>query len=214
LRPGDGRSPVGRVVDPDTLGADGAEVRDLGPKPGFFELRAGDVFAYSFQGGGGYGDPLDRVPEDVARDVAAGLVSRAAAERLYGVVIDGDGVPDPTATQVRRVLVRTERLDGSPPARPAGAEGDAAVDGLRIGDHLVIEPGGRAACRCGESLGSAADWKAGAVRRVVDSARHGEGLRLHPELELREYVCGGCGALLESEVARVGAADLVSLQLG
>lgn len=39
-------------------------------------------------GGGGYGDPLDRAIEQVAADVADGLVSPDAARREYGVVID------------------------------------------------------------------------------------------------------------------------------
>ena len=39
-------------------------------------------------GGGGYGDPLDRTVEQVAADVADGLVSPDAARRDYGVVID------------------------------------------------------------------------------------------------------------------------------
>ena len=38
-------------------------------------------------GGGGYGDPLTREPERVLADVVQGYVSRAAAERDYGVVI-------------------------------------------------------------------------------------------------------------------------------
>ncbi len=45
-------------------------------------------------GGGGWGDPRDRAPEVVARDVAQGLVSRAAARRDYGVAIDEEGAVD------------------------------------------------------------------------------------------------------------------------
>lgn len=41
-------------------------------------------------GGGGYFDPLERDPEAVRRDVLDGLVSLAAAERDYGVVLDPD----------------------------------------------------------------------------------------------------------------------------
>jgi N-methylhydantoinase B/oxoprolinase/acetone carboxylase alpha subunit len=39
-------------------------------------------------GGGGYGDPADRDPEAVKRDVEAGLVSREAARETYGVAIE------------------------------------------------------------------------------------------------------------------------------
>lgn len=42
-------------------------------------------------GGGGWGDPLERDPQEVLADVRAGYVSREAAERDYAVVIAGDG---------------------------------------------------------------------------------------------------------------------------
>ena len=48
--------------------------RDIGAKPGSFHIGRGDVLAYTFQGGGGYGDPLRRDPQRVARDVATDFV--------------------------------------------------------------------------------------------------------------------------------------------
>jgi N-methylhydantoinase B len=39
-------------------------------------------------GGGGFGDPLERNAELVARDVADGMVSMQAAARDYGVIVD------------------------------------------------------------------------------------------------------------------------------
>jgi len=39
-------------------------------------------------GGGGFGDPLDRPTEEVARDVRDGLVSADAAKKDYGVILD------------------------------------------------------------------------------------------------------------------------------
>ena len=48
----------------------------------------GDVVRWVLPGGGGWGDPLERDPERVLRDVRNELVSPAAAERDYGVVID------------------------------------------------------------------------------------------------------------------------------
>jgi N-methylhydantoinase B len=210
LRQSDGQTPVGRVTGPESIGADGAEVRALGSKPGFFALETGDVFAYSFQGGGGYGDPLERATEAVLDDVAAGVVSRAAAERLYGVVLDMDGI-DRAATQSRRDAIRARRLGGEAPARPVYTA--EPPPGRNIGDHLVAMADGTVSCRCGERLGSLVDWKAGAVRRIAAPSDHGTILALHQELELREHACPGCGSLLESEVARIGAPDLVSIEL-
>ena len=61
--------------------------------------------------GGGYGDPLEREPQVVLRDVEDGIVSRQEARDIYGVVIDGD---DPAlnfaATERSRADLRKERL--------------------------------------------------------------------------------------------------------
>src|SRR5690606_35111945 len=62
----DGRSPVGRISGVDDLAAWPGATEDFGAKPGFFGIARGDVIAYSFQGGGGFGDPLDRDPQLVA----------------------------------------------------------------------------------------------------------------------------------------------------
>ena len=51
-------------------------------------LKRGDRLVIRTPGGGGYGDPLERPPEMVLRDVSNGLVSVQAAEESYGVVID------------------------------------------------------------------------------------------------------------------------------
>jgi N-methylhydantoinase B len=51
------------------------------------EFWPGDVISYLADGGGGYGDPFTREPERVRDDVIDGYVSRAAAEREYGVVL-------------------------------------------------------------------------------------------------------------------------------
>ena len=56
----------------------------------------------SSPGGGGWGDPLDRDPVAVVRDVRDGVVSERAASRLYGVIIDDVGDLDETATRELR----------------------------------------------------------------------------------------------------------------
>ncbi|MBV8242491.1 MAG: hydantoinase B/oxoprolinase family protein [Hyphomicrobiales bacterium] len=70
-----------------------------------YPLRAGDIFRLDTPGGGGHGDPLTRDAERVLADVREGLVSREAAERDYGVVLEPAAhswVIDRTATQARR----------------------------------------------------------------------------------------------------------------
>ncbi len=52
-------------------------------------LRRGDVVRTMTGGGGGFGDPRERDPERVRRDVRDGHVTPAAAWMVYGVEIEG-----------------------------------------------------------------------------------------------------------------------------
>src|SRR5690606_18488535 len=51
-------------------------------------VKPGDSFTRPSAGGGGYGDPLDRTPEEVLEDVIDGYVSVERARLDYGVVIE------------------------------------------------------------------------------------------------------------------------------
>ena len=51
-------------------------------------IRKGDVFRHVLAGGGGWGDPLERDPQAVLRDVRNELLSTTRAEADYGVVVD------------------------------------------------------------------------------------------------------------------------------
>ena len=55
------------------------------------QLQPGDCIRVSTPGGGGYGDPRQRDPAKVARDIARGYYSREEAERLFGVRFGADG---------------------------------------------------------------------------------------------------------------------------
>jgi N-methylhydantoinase B len=48
------------------------------------EMRAGERFILQSAGGGGYGNPADRKPAAIARDIAEGYVTEAAAVSDYG----------------------------------------------------------------------------------------------------------------------------------
>ena len=52
------------------------------------KIEEGDIFVVRTPGGGGYGNPLERTPELVHRDVLDGLISLESAEKEYGVVIN------------------------------------------------------------------------------------------------------------------------------
>ena len=53
-------------------------------------------------GGGGYGEPFNREAERVAHDVSDGWITRDRALLTYGVVVDGRGRVDETATRDAR----------------------------------------------------------------------------------------------------------------
>jgi N-methylhydantoinase B len=51
-------------------------------------LNPGDTVTFYGTGGGGYGNPLERDPEAVQKDVIQGVISLDAAEEDYGVILD------------------------------------------------------------------------------------------------------------------------------
>ena len=65
-------------------------------------IPAGDLLYWETPGGGGFGEPRERDPVAVVRDVRLGLVSPQAAKETYGVVLTGDGDLDEAATAARR----------------------------------------------------------------------------------------------------------------
>ncbi len=74
-------------------------------------IPAGDVLSFETPGGAGYGDPLEREPAAVARDVRLGLVSENSARQDYGVVLGPDGVVDDESTSACRSELRKKRTE-------------------------------------------------------------------------------------------------------
>ncbi|GAA1738311.1 hydantoinase B/oxoprolinase family protein [Luedemannella helvata] len=73
-------------------------------------VRAGDVLHFITWGGGGWGDPLERDPEQVRHDVERGLVTVEGA-RQYGVVLDAAGVVDLNRTRALRAELAATRAE-------------------------------------------------------------------------------------------------------
>lgn len=88
------------LLNPGTAGE-----HDIG-KIDILVLQPGDRLQIGTQGGGGFGDPLDRPAAQVAADVRDGYVSAGAARALYGVVLDDEGAADAAATARRRAELR------------------------------------------------------------------------------------------------------------
>lgn len=203
----DGASPIGRISGVDDLESWPGEIEAYGAKPGFFDIARGDVIAYSFQGGGGFGDPLDREPAAVLSDVRDGFVSESAASQIYGVILR-DGEVDAERTTARRSELRARRVPGA----VESADHETPADAVWLTPD-VYQSADEVRTRAGALLGTPADWVSGTVQRVVDPAEHGPYIVLHEDLELREYLCPVSGRLLWSAVARKGAPHLVPVEL-
>jgi N-methylhydantoinase B len=83
----------------------------LGNKVEDVTVKAGDQLHFITWGGGGWGDPLDRDPSLVGKEIREGLVTPTGA-RDYGVVVDAAGIVDDAATTALREQMRASR----PPA--------------------------------------------------------------------------------------------------
>jgi N-methylhydantoinase B len=91
---------------------------DLGGLVDGEPVRAEEIVRVVTTGGGGWGDPLEREPELVQRDVIEGKVSSAAARTDYGVVlqpIGGDSFTvDTKATAALRENLKAQRTGTLP----------------------------------------------------------------------------------------------------
>ena len=73
-------------------------------------IGAGDVFGRATAGGGGMGDPLEREPEAVIRDVEDDYVTLERAKKDYGVVLDVIDV-DLAKYEVNREATKAARAE-------------------------------------------------------------------------------------------------------
>jgi len=181
-----------------------------------------DVYEVAFAAGAGYGDPLERDPEAVRKDVYLEDISPRAAREILGVVLTGEGetlrVNAAATADVRRRAL-TERL-GREPKPYAGP----SLRVLRqITEHLnLVERDGQpwlGCSRCGQPLGPARDnYKSHCHRsdRPILAANTliGEPQRFIDDgVQFRQFCCPACGLVIENEVCRDRDALLHDVEL-
>ena len=176
----------------------------FGPKPGLMTITNRDVFAVSWQGGGGYGDPLARDVSDVERDVGSGALSEEAARAIYGVVFAGARA-DHVATRALRRQIAIERVGSfdddrarrceAAPVAHIGPSLGVAWDGR--GAH-VVSPAGYILCT-GHTR-----WRDGAISRISDQPHEAHQIRLHDGLAVTTYYCPASGLLLDVSIHERG----------
>jgi N-methylhydantoinase B len=110
--------------------------RDLGGLVDGEPVVAGQVVRVVTTGGGGWGDPLEREPDRVARDVIDGTVSPGAARNEYGVVLTESAAAeecevDAARTVTLRDALRARRANAPLPMIDRGEGYDAMLRARR-----------------------------------------------------------------------------------
>jgi N-methylhydantoinase B len=94
------------------------KAHDLGGLVDGEPVLAGQIVRVVTTGGGGWGDPIEREPELVQRDVIEGKVSPAAARDEYGVVLTAADGGDPTINVAATTALRDELKAARAAKRP------------------------------------------------------------------------------------------------
>jgi N-methylhydantoinase B len=183
-----------------------AEILDPDPKSAN-ALERGDVVMNVYTGGGGMGDPIERDPQLVLADVAAGLVSVDEASSTYGVELVASGAGhqlDDDATAHRRLEERRRRLGGATP-RPTDVQAD---DGERFTSSLRLRQGRIGCASCGELLTSIREnVKDALIREERDIVTQWPTAARYPganRFVFRRFYCPGCGRQIDTEVNLAG----------
>jgi N-methylhydantoinase B len=187
------------------------------PKTANIRMLESDVMVQSVSSGGGYGDPIRRDPDLVAKDVSSRVISAEQAAQIYGVIVH-DGAANASATEKRRQEIRAERIRrASPPQQPLMPQ--PVPNGIPL-KHLhdvaeelelvAIGPERYIACKdCGHFICAGnGNYKIGAAR--INGSLMEIDAELFPDpaaefdvpIVYREYLCPNCGVLLENELVR------------
>jgi N-methylhydantoinase B len=157
-----------------------------------FAMARGDVLYMRVASGGGYGDPQQRIPEQVRKDVMNGVVSRQTAREVYGVALTGaDLTVDLDATRALR--------EHSPPQgalmsrRPYRENLEIRTD--TDGPSVCCTNCAHVLCRLDQ------DWRTAAKRTRFAPAKAGPLFgHLNGRYVFEKIYCPLCGAVFNSEM--------------
>ena len=209
---------------PQDFGAIAGTEQEIEAKGPMLMMGADGVWEWTGASGVGYGDPLSREPALVAADVASGALDAGAADRVYGVVLSGDGTPDEQATEDRRAALLAARLAAAtPPARSGLDLADDAPIQVLAGELAVQVDDDRPVTFVSAAgrrvLGSIDEnYKDGCavlerpLPKVAEEYRTRDG-RAGAGMRYREYLCPVTGYRIDSEVVRAGDTQLHDIRL-
>lgn len=176
-------------------------------------LDKGDAYRTICNGGGGYGDALERDYKLVSEDVINGRVTKEAAEKYYGVKCDDKGNVDIELSDKLRKDMYRQRLDKAIKPETQLDNVTLKEEKYRIQESVVCGTGSddkaHVFCKCGQNLGLV---KEGYLKNLayVDAPFKEAGKNTDPynlgkgEFFIRMRYCPHCGAEICSEILRVG----------
>jgi len=108
-----------------------------------FPMRRGEAIRHCTAGGGGWGNPLERLPEKVLEDVVDEKVSIEKARELYGVVIRPEDIlVDEEATlELRRSMATVAERSADHPGNGASRNSSIVIDGTQGNSSQLENPG-------------------------------------------------------------------------
>ena len=173
-----------------------------------------DVYFLQWQGGGGYGDPLNRDPDAVALDHREGRVTDGGASGHYGVVLDNDSNIDLDATRELREQIRQQRRERSSYSTDAPALVLDVTAGRRLNDNLIeVDVDGLqciACSACGRQLADEGSTTLDVAKYEGPSTDAGPQISTAPDnyvdapVVFRQLCCPGCGTAIYSGVVPAG----------
>lgn len=183
---------------------DGGKWERFGPKPGLMPMTNRDVFSVIWQGGGGWGDPLDRETSAVANDVLAGAVSPETAREIYGVIVTNGAVDDGATERQREAILkaRVSNFDTDPAKKSASQPIASLSEGLFV---VQDERGTHVTSRVGYILATGnTAWRQGAKSVTFEKLPERYRIDLHADLCCTVHYCPASGAQLAVDFHRKG----------
>ena len=164
-----------------------------------------DVYAVRWSGGGGFGDPFDRAPEDIEDDLESLAITENSAETLYGAILGKDGHVDIERTREHRAKIRKSRVTE---IKKSNRKGQLLSENSHSINIMRDDAGTYWACaKCDFELGDISEnYKEHCVTEnqsiAVSNPLIGEEARfIDNAVEFRQFYCCQCGCLLDNEIA-------------
>lgn len=187
----------------------GGKLEDL-PAKSTFMMKFGDVVNNVVQNPGGYGDPVTRPYDLIARDVKDGRCKADVALKVYGAVVDKAGEVDVAASDKLRKEIRAKRLADS----KAGADmfkkpvkTDPKAIRSMWGTSIGITDKEHVCClHCQSEIGRLnGNWRNSVAVRHPGYEELGPLLKLDDRFVYDQFICPECATSLTVDVRMTGA---------